>query len=115
MVTVIQQNGAKRGRAQGLARHDTTVGCKQVVDDRTPVSTGRDPGRITKRGEKSQAKSFCRFRVDGTNFQIDSSREVTEAPGVDNPESEQSVLVVLANDVLAEESGDGVEHFDRIG
>src|SRR5215471_5570148 len=77
------------------------------------MRAGSEPRGIAQGGEKLKTESFCRLFC-GMDVQVGSRGELAEAPSVNDPESKKSELVIVANQVLPQEPGDGVEQFGTV-
>ena len=79
-----------------------------MVGDGTGIGAGGQPGRVTKQLEELKTEALAGLGLRRADRQIGGAGKVFEAPGIDDPQGDDSKLVGFAGQVPSEEARNGV-------
>jgi hypothetical protein len=87
---------------------------EQPVFERIRSGGGDKAGFAAEHIQQSEADGFSRLRLRRADGEIGDIKKTGEAPGMRNPQSKGSELMLIAEEVLAEERGDSVKSLGRV-
>ena len=82
----------------------------QALHQGRRVGTAADPGLAGENLEKLETGGLAAFRLGRMDMEIRRGGKNLINPGVNDPEGEDGELVVVADEELADQGGDGIQH-----